>query len=127
MGEYLLRSEKLGSKFDEPITREPGTKKTPLKTFFAVVVAIIADFGYDFLRGRAVTRLPDEFQIGKEITSSETPAQMTHRQIPARQAGQQNGLLKILFSDSKLKATSFPKSFQLVAHNLHINHDRQTL
>ena len=127
MREYLLRSEKLGSKLDEPITREPGTEKPPLKTFFAVMVAIITDFGYNVLRGRTVPRLPDEFQVGMKIIFSETPAQMTHRKIPARQAGQQNGLLKIFFADSKFKTTSFPKSFHLGAHNLHVNHYRRTL
>jgi len=52
---------------------------------------------------------------------------MTHRQMPGRKAGQQNGFTKIFLSDSKLKTTSFPKSFHLVAHNLHINHYRRTV
>lgn len=92
-------------------------EKLSLKTFAGMMVAIIIEFRDDGMNGRAFPRLPDQFQVGMEIIWGEPPAQMRHRQMPGRKAGQQHGFLKIFLPDSELKTTNCPKTLQPSAHN----------
>ena len=59
--------EKWGGEMDEPIPRQPGMEKLSLNTFDGMMVAGFIDFSDDATYGRAISGLPDQFQVGIKI------------------------------------------------------------
>ena len=52
---------------DELVTRQPGMENLALKTFDGMMVAGFIDFSDDAADGRAISGLPDQFQVGIKI------------------------------------------------------------